>query len=251
MKKRIILFVIIVMLTAAGCSTAATNSENNESVLSSQILSGETDTNTIPDKTSTPNTQEPEISVTNIYTEEDSHMPLTEKLYQTPDITSVSPYFVHKKVGSGLDMELYLELLDKETDGLYCTVKNNKNVWRVVTVSACGDPNEDDYITAYEKFALAPNEEVVVKLTLNAEKYKYIKELSFGLFCNGLNYSAAEQTADINGKEPDLMLNYFLYVWRQHEAVPIGKQDEPTIDLTEGFIRGFGTWFFTPETHSE
>lgn len=239
MKRRVLLIVLLTaVLTTAGCSNGAAISADNESIFSSKAAETETDTQT--------STAAPEIAVTAPYSEEYEHMPLEEEPYQEPDVSDISRFFVHKKVGSGQDMELYLELLDKETDGLYCTVKNNKNVWRAVTLSVC-DTNEefDDYISTSEKFALAPNGEVVVKLGLDAGEYAKIDELSLMFFCNGLSYSADTQTANLKEKELDLSLGYFLYVYRFHEAHQQGAEDGVVIDLTENFIRGFETSFIT------
>lgn len=260
MKIRELLIVLLIaILTMAGCSNAATSSEDNESVFSSQAVEIETEAQPVRSETN-PQTlsaaasaaADTEVAVTAPYREEYEHMPLEEKPYQEPGVSDVSKYFVHKKVGSGQDMELYLELLDKETDGLYCTVKNNKNVWRVVQLSVC-DPHEEleNYISVSEKFALAPNREVVVKLDLDAGEYTKIDELSLVFSCDGLSYAADTQTANINEKEPDLVLSYILYVHRFHEAHQQGVEGETDIDLTENFIRGFGTWFFSSESSEE
>lgn len=257
MKKRIILTVLLIaILTAAGCFNTATNGEANESVFSSQTVEIGTKAQPVKSETDTQSaataanvTEAPKAAITAPYSEEYEHMPLDEKPYQATDVSDISKYFVHKKVGSGQDMELYLELLDKETDGLYCTVKNNKNVWRVVQLSVCDlDEKFDNYISTSEKFAPAPDQEVVVKLNLNAGEYESIDSLDLVFFCNGLNYSAEEKTANIKEKEPDLVLNYFLYVRYAHEAVPWNVEGEADIDLTENFIRGFGTCFFTSDT---
>ena len=77
-------------------------------------------------------------------------MPLRYKPYQTSAFNDVRDYFVHDKLGSALDMDIYLELIDKETDGLYCTVKNNKNVWREVELKAYTEYDTDVEISAFE-----------------------------------------------------------------------------------------------------
>ena len=198
--------------------------------------------------------QQPQISPPDAaaeFTEEDGHIPIREKPYQTPDISSVSEYFVHKKVGSGLDIDVYLELIDKETDGLYCTVKNNKNVWREVVLKAYDEYSESIHISTAESFAIAPNDEVVVKLIINAGEYNEIDNIGFSFFCSGQNYSAAEQTANIREKEEDVNLSYVLWLYRFHEASLWDSGDDSKIDLSENFIRGFNTNFFDNGSKAE
>ena len=199
-----------------------------------------------PVSESTVTTQQNEISppaVTAEYNEEYEHIPIKEKPYQTPGISKIGKYFVHKKVGSALDMDIYLELLDKETDGLYCTVKNNKNVWREVVLSAYEEYSSTG-ISTYESFALAPNDEAVVKLCLNAPELNEINDLGFSFSCSGMNYSAEDQTADIRQKEQERSLSFVLWLYRFHEATLLDGTDNIKTDLSEEFIRGFDTNFF-------
>ena len=203
-----------------GCG-AENFSQNTDSQTDNQVTESHTDTPITESQsiTAATNTEKsPQIAVAEPFTEEYEDMPLRYKPYQTSAFNDVRDYFVHDKLGSALDMDIYLELIDKETDGLYCTVKNNKNVWREVELKAYTEYDTDVEISAFENFAIAPNDEVVVKLTLNAKKYDKIDNLGFSFFCNGMNYSALEQTADINEKDQEKDLSFVLWLYYLHEA---------------------------------
>ena len=196
--------------------------------------------------------QQPQISPPDAaaeFTEEDEHIPIREKPYQTPDISSVSEYFVHKKVGSGLDIDVYLELIDKETDGLYCTVKNNKNVWREAEAKVYQEYDRSVDISTAECFAVAPNSEVVVKLTLNAGDYDNIYDFGFSFSCNGQNYSETNQTAYYKDIEPAEDRSFDLELWR-HDAVLLGHEESVCYNLSENIVRGFTTFFTNYDSDS-
>ena len=246
--RSITAIIALSLLTGCGAAELPQNMDSHTDVLATESYS---DTNGTESGTDAQNTegensaQLPEISppaVTAEFKEEYEHMPLEQKPYQSPDISAVSEYFVHKKVGSALDMDIYLELIDKETDGLYCTVKNNKNVWREVVLKAYTEYDTNVDISTAESFAVAPNDEVVVKLVLNAEEYDKIEDLGFSFFCNGMNYSPSEKTANIREKEQEKDLSFILWLYYSQEAALWGGGDSPNIDLSESFVRGFNTY---------
>ena len=244
MNKFRIITAIIALSLLTGCG-ASEIPQNTESQTDTKITESE---NITQDR----NTAEtPTVDVTAPFVEKYEHMSLQQQPYQTPDLSEVSDYFVHDKLGSALDMDIYIELIDKETDGLYCTVKNNKNVWREVVVKAYTEYDTDVDISAAESFAIATMDEVVVKLTLIVKEYDKIDSLGFSFFCNGMNYSASEQTANIREKEDEKDLSFVLWLYYVHEAALHGAADESKIVLSENIVRGFTTSFFNCDSDTD
>lgn len=240
-RLRIIIAIIgLSLLTGCGMAGLSQNTENHTDKQIPEIESFSQPENF---------DDAPQIDVEKPFTEADKYLPLKQPPYGSIDVSEVKNYFVHDELGTILDMNIYIELIDKETDALYFTVKNNKNVWREAEAKVYQEYDRSVDISTAECFAVAPNSEVVVKLTLNAGDYDNIYDLGFSFSCNGQNYSETNQTAYYKDIEPAEDRSFDLELWR-HDAVLLGHEESVCYNLSENIVRGFTTFFTNYDSDS-